>query len=500
MNASRRENGEDGGMPLFNPELVEPSKAVKTWHKVGSALRERIGAVAYERFFSSIGIERLEPAPLVLRVPNLMHQYWIEEHYLPLLTALFTETLGGSREIDFIVVPEKEAEVKPPVREAARGMEKRREAAAVIEARDEDLFSEAAFARTLSGSGLNHRFSFKSFVVGPNCSYSFAAARAVAEKPGKAFNPLFLHGSVGLGKTHLMQAIGQEILRNKPRKVVRYVTSESFTNEYIEALRQHRINAFRDKYRKVDVLMIDDIQFFAGKGSTQEEVFHTFNDLFNSFKQIILTSDRAPSDIRNLEERLVSRFEWGMTTMIESPDIETRTAILRHKMEDWSVPVEDWVLTYLAENIRTNVRRLEGALMRIAGHISLSKGIASAKPGEVITPKLLDTLLADILEESDAKTISIDWIQKVVAEHFDIRVSDMNGHRRPASIATPRQIAMYLSRQLTPASLKDVGDAFGGRDHGTVIHACKTVTRKMEKKEDFRMVVSALSEQIKKPA
>ncbi|WP_075088929.1 chromosomal replication initiator protein DnaA [Verrucomicrobium spinosum] len=191
-------------------------------------------------------------------------------------------------------------------------------------------------------SGLNTRFSFNAFVVGPNCTYSCAVAKAVAEKPGRTYNPLFLHGAVGLGKTHLMQAIGREILHNKPKKVVRYVTSEAFTNEYIEALRHSKVSAFRQKYRKVDVLLIDDIQFFAGKGSTQEEFFHTFNDLFNSFKQIVLTSDRAPSEIKNLEARLVSRFEWGMATQIESPDLETRTAILRQKMVDWCVQVDDW--------------------------------------------------------------------------------------------------------------------------------------------------------------
>jgi chromosomal replication initiator protein len=290
-----------------------------------------------------------------------------------------------------------------------------------------------------------------------------------------------------------MQAIGQEILRLKPRKVVRYVTSETFTNEYIEALRHNRVSAFRQRYRKVDVLMIDDIQFLAGKGSTQEEFFHTFNDLFNSLKQIILTSDRAPSEIKNLEDRLVSRFEWGMATIIESPDLETRTAILRQKMTDWSVQVDDSVLTFLAENIRTNVRRLEGALMRVAGRVSLGSG-------EPLTPKALELLLRDIIEEAESKAVTIDWIQKVVAEHFDIRLADMTSHRRPANIAIPRQIAMHLARELTKASLKEIGEAFGGRDHGTVIHACKSVTKKSASKEDFRRTVAALIENVKKPA
>jgi chromosomal replication initiator protein len=503
MSTSRRDlDPEEEGelLPLKFPGVPEPGPEVKAWKRAAVDLGGKIGSLSFDRWFAKVSIERLEPAPVVLRVPNLMHQYWIEEHFMEPLTSCIADVAGGPCEIEFMVDPEVPVEQRPQLREAARSMDRRRETAVTIEATgDEAPFrDEARFARSLSDAGLNHRFSFDSFVVGPNCSYSFAAARAVAEKPGKTYNPLFLHGCVGLGKTHLMQAIGQEILRNKPRKVVRYVTSEAFTNEYIEAVRMHRVNAFRQKYRKVDVLMIDDIQFFAGKGGTQEEVFHTFNDLFNSFKQIILTSDRAPSDIKNLEERLVSRFEWGMTTMIESPDVETRTAILRQKTRDWAVPVEDWVLTFLAENVRTNVRRLEGSLMRVAGHISMSVTGDRAKPVEPLTKETLSTLLADILEEPATGVITIDIIQKVVAEHFDIRLADMNSKRRPANIALPRQIAMHLARQLTKSPYKEIGDAFGGKDHGTIIHACKTIAQKMTKNEEFRQVVTALTEQIRK--
>lgn len=494
MSASRRESPEGEELPLVFPGVVE-SAEVKIWRPIAAGLREKIGASMFERWFSRVTVERVEPSPMVLRVPGLMHQYWIEEHYLPLLSSVLEKVPGAPTQVEFVVVTDPVAEEAPPLREAARGAERLLTDDESVEVVEGPLFkNEARFTRSITAAGLHSRFSFDSFVVGPNCSYSFAAARAVAEKPGKTYNPLFLHGSVGLGKTHLMQAIGQEILRTKPKKVVRYVTSETFTNEYIEALRQHRISAFREKYRKVDVLMIDDIQFFAGKGSTQEEVFHTFNDLFNSFKQIILTSDRAPSDIKNLEDRLMSRFEWGMTTMIESPDVETRTAILKQKMIDWQVPAEEWVLNYLADNIRTNVRRLEGALMRVAGHLSL------AHQAEPLTREMLDTLLADIMEESDSKAISIDYIQKVVADHFDLRLADINGSRRPASISVPRHIAMYLARQLTKVSLKDIGEAFGGRDHGTVIHACKVVAKKISAKEDFRQLVSSLMEQVKKPA
>ncbi|WP_009963081.1 chromosomal replication initiator protein DnaA [Verrucomicrobium spinosum] len=512
----------DGELPLWTGGSPVATPEEEPWSRIKALMKERIGPLMFERWFQRVGMQLLDDQRLVLLVPNLMHQYWIEDNYQQLLQVAASEVLPGGREIDYMVAADAVSE--PPVlkavvapspaavkeaqaagapnlvpasfdagvaltaKEAAKKMDRVTDKPEVATG---PLFeSDSRFNRLLMESGLNTRFSFNAFVVGPNCTYSCAVAKAVAEKPGRTYNPLFLHGAVGLGKTHLMQAIGREILHNKPKKVVRYVTSEAFTNEYIEALRHSKVSAFRQKYRKVDVLLIDDIQFFAGKGSTQEEFFHTFNDLFNSFKQIVLTSDRAPSEIKNLEARLVSRFEWGMATQIESPDLETRTAILRQKMVDWCVQVDDWVLSFLAENIRTNVRRLEGALMRVAAHISLGNG-------GPLTQTIVETLLRDILEEPDAKAVTIDWIQKVVAEHFDIRLADMTSHRRPASIAIPRQIAMHLARELTKSSLKEIGDAFGGRDHGTVIHACKAVSTKANS-EEFRRTLGVLTEKIKK--
>ncbi|CAN5733424.1 chromosomal replication initiator protein DnaA [soil metagenome] len=480
-------------LALWSGSAKSPDKQANSMDEVMVRLREKIGAAMYERWFQRIVLEKGEGGHVTLKVPNLMHQYWIEDNYLPVLLTVLAEIFHLPCDVEFKVVSETAApvlEFPVPVREAARSMDRNVLPVDTVEVAQGPLFrDDARMVRLLAESGLNSRFTFDSFVVGPNCSYSNAVAKAVAEKPGKTYNPLFLHGAVGLGKTHLMQAIGQEILRNKPKKVVRYVTSEAFTNEYIEALRHSKVSSFRQKYRKVDVLLIDDIQFFAGKGSTQEEFFHTFNDLFNSFKQIVLTSDRAPSEIKNLEDRLVSRFEWGMATQIESPDLETRTAILRQKMIDWTVQVEDWVLTFLAENIRTNVRRLEGALMRVAAHISLGNGAPLTQP-------VVENLLRDILEEADTKSVTIDWIQKVVAEHYDIRLADMTSHRRPASIALPRQIAMHLARELTRSSLKDIGDAFGGRDHGTVIHACKTINKRIAD-EEFRRSITLLIEKVK---
>jgi len=470
-------------LPLWNQPVepsakpaAKPSAEDDRWRTICDNIRERIGLPMFEKWFSSAALVDMSDTRIVFSVPNLIHQYWIEDNYKKQLQAAVETVTGGACAVEIMTRVEDlaPAEFAVPVPELPPARAQRTGAGNA--------------ARTLLDSGLNGRFTFDSFVVGSNCSYSCAAARAVADKPGKTYNPLFLHGHAGLGKTHLMQAIGQEVLRQKPRKSVRYVTSESFTNEYINALRNGRVSAFRQRYRDVDVLLVDDVHFLGGKQSTQEEFFHTFNDLHNHHKQIVLASDRPPSEIANLEQRLVSRFEWGLATRIQSPDLETRTAILRQKMSDWTVPVEDWILQFIAEHIHTNVRRLEGALMRVAAHKSLG--------GAQLTPEFLDTMLRDILEEAESRNISIDYIQKVVAEHFDVRLADMTSRRRPKSIAEPRQLAMYLARELTKSSLMDIGDAFGGRDHGTVIHACKAVTSRMAAAEDFRRTVSTLVEKV----
>jgi chromosomal replication initiator protein len=461
-------------LPLWNhqPAVTSPQS---WWENVCEKLRGRIGPAMFERWFANVSVETTDEHRVVLAAPDLIHLYWIEDNYLPLLQTSITEALEGPREIQFITMSDNAQGALPLIPAGAPAQPAHKD--------------EHRFTRTLVDAGLNNRFSFDSFVEGPNCSYSCAVARAVADKPGKTYNPLFLHGAAGLGKTHLMQAIGQEIIRLKPRKTVRYVTSEMFTNEFIEAVRHGRVTPFRQKYRKVDVLLVDDIHFFGGKDSTQEEFFHTFNELFNSHKQVVLASDRAPSEIKNLENRLVSRFEWGLATQIQTPDLETRTAILRQKMREWTVQVPEWVLEFLASNIRTNVRRLEGALMRVGAHVSLG--------GAPLSQPLLETMLSDIIEAAQSRSISVDWIQKVVAEHFDIRLADMTSHRRPKVIAEPRQIAMYFARELTKNSLVDIGDAFGGRDHGTVIHACKVVGTRLAS-EVFRRTIVALREKITK--
>ena len=342
---------------------------------------------------------------------------------------------------------------------------------------------------TLAGA-MNPRNTFEAFVVGSNNEFAHSAALAVAKSPATTYNPLFIYGVSGLGKTHLLHAIGHHVqATNKSAKIV-YLSSEQFTNEFIDAIQHGTLVKVRKKYRQADVLLIDDIQFFAGKERSQEEFFHTFNALHDGHKQIILSSDRPASEIEKLEHRLVSRFEWGMTAEIQPPDTETRIAILRSKAEGLNLKLEPWIIEFLADKIRNNVRRLEGALMRVASYTSLSE-----KP---ITQESIENLLRDIFQEQARKTITIDAIQRRVAEHFDVRLADMTSKRRQANIAFPRQIAMFLSRQHTSSSLCDIGDAFGGKDHGTVIHACKLVKKRMEADEKTRQIVGMLDSKLQR--
>jgi chromosomal replication initiator protein len=342
--------------------------------------------------------------------------------------------------------------------------------------------AQAAAARSNTTPGLNARNTFESFVVGPNNEIAHAASLAVAQSPAKTYNPLFIYGGVGLGKTHLMQAIGQYIGARTKNTRVMYLSSELFINEFIDAIQHNNLVKFRKRYRQADLLLIDDIHFLGGKERSQEEFFHTFNTLFDGHKQIVLSSDRPASEIANLEHRLVSRFEWGLTAELQPPDVETRMAILRKKARTLKIKLRDEIFEFLANRIKTNVRRLEGALMRVASFASLS--------GKELTNDVVEHLLKDILQEEARRAVTIDQIQRRVAEHFDVRLADMTSKRRPANIAFPRQIAMYLARELTKASLNEIGEAFGGRDHGTVLHACKLVKKRMKEQDKIRQTIS----------
>jgi chromosomal replication initiator protein len=344
--------------------------------------------------------------------------------------------------------------------------------------------------KTEDESGLSARNVFDNFVVGSNNEFAHAAALAVAQSPARAYNPLFIYGGVGLGKTHLMHAIGHYACQHNNDAKVAYVSSEKFLNEFIDAIQNKNYVRFRKKYRQCDILLIDDIQFLAGKEQIQEEFFHTFNTLFDAQKQIVLSSDRPVTEIANLQQRLVSRFEWGLVTQLEPPDLETRIAILRKKMVATNIQLNDEIVSFIASHIKTNIRRLEGAFVSVSSYASLMKKPLSI--GEV------ERLLRGTLLEEAKKSLTIEAIQKCVAEHYDIRVADMTSRRRPANLAFPRQVAMFLSRSLTAASLNEIGEAFGGKDHGTVLHAYRLIERRMKEDQGLRQKVAYLQQQLQR--
>lgn len=338
-------------------------------------------------------------------------------------------------------------------------------------------------------SQLNPKYTFDTFVIGNSNRFAHAASLAVAEAPAQAYNPLFIYGGVGLGKTHLMHAIGHYILNQTPNARVVYVSSEKFTNELINSIRDDRNNQFRDKYRNVDVLLIDDIQFIAGKESTQEEFFHTFNALHDANKQIVISSDRPPKEIPTLEDRLRSRFEWGLIADIQPPDLETRIAILKKKAKVENIDVADDVMQYIASKIHSNIRELEGALIRIVAYSSLTN--------KEITLELAEEALKDIISADKPKKITVDLIKEVVSKEFNIKIEDFNSRKRTRAIAYPRQIAMYLTRELTDLSLPKIGEEFGGRDHTTVIHAYDKIVEDISKNDDFKNTIDKLIKEIK---
>ena len=448
------------------------------WKHIADAIRPEVSGDTFQRWFKALQLLQADESQITLRVPNNIYQLWIETNYMGLLQASILKVLGSPRKVHFTICESLEREETP---------EEDPGGAAHAPTPAGKPASASAPAPT-AANGMNPRNTFDSFVVGANNQFAHAAALAVAQNPAKTYNPLFVYGGVGLGKTHLMHAIGQHVAASKKGAKVMYLSSEKFTNEFIDAIQNSKLVKFRNKYRQADVLLIDDIQFLAGKERSQEEFFHTFNTLFDGHKQIILSSDRPPAEIQNLEGRLVSRFEWGMTAELQPPDIETRVAILRKKAQSLQIKLDPSIFEFLAERIKTNVRRLEGALMRVAAFSSLS--------GRELTPDAVEHLLKDILQEEARRSVTIEQIQRKVAEHYDVRLADMTSKRRPANIAFPRQVAMYLARELTKTSLSEIGDAFGGRDHGTVLHAHRLVKERMIGDEKVRQVVSFLDHQL----
>jgi chromosomal replication initiator protein len=456
---------------LFDKVQTQLS-AEKIWNSAREHLRSKLNNDTYNMWFAPLRACAIDGNNVTLEAANEFSGVWLKDNYLSLLQDAFAVAAGRQLQVKFKIAtgnaPAPSASAPVPVKTKA---------------------PESAHERPVNSElHFNPKNTFESFVVGNNNNFAYAAALAVAQAPGKSYNPLFLYGGVGLGKTHLLHAIGQHVSGNKKGAHVAYLSSEKFTNEYIDGIQNNQLAKFRKKYRQTDVLLIDDIQFLAGKERIQEEFFHTFNALHEAHKQIVLTCDRPASEIQGLEHRLVSRFEWGLVTDLQPPDVEMRLAILQKKAQIMGVTLSDDIMNFLANRIRTNVRRLEGALIRVASYASLT--------GKKLTIEVVEGLLREILHEEGRFSINIEVIQKKVAEHFDIRLADMTSKRRPENIAFPRQIAMYLSRQMTESSLNTIGEAYGGRDHGTVLHACRLVKDRMEVDANVRQVVHYLEKQL----
>ena len=450
----------------------------KTWLQASETLRTMVNADLFNLWFDPIRPGSINEDTAVLIVPNDFCAVWLKDNYLELLQDVLAHITGKKLNIQLKINETIADEVHVQATDATK------------DAAETQPVKQGASTRQRGSSEkpFNPKNTFSTFVVGDNNNFAHAAAMAVAQSPGRSYNPLFLYGGVGLGKTHLLHAIGHNVLKENPKLKVSYLSSEKFTNKYIDAIQNNDLAKFRRTYRKTDVLLIDDIQFLSGKERIQEEFFHTFNALHEAHKQIVMTCDRPANEIKNLEHRLVSRFEWGLVTDMQPPDFETRLAILRKKGISLGVEVPDEVVDFLAKRIRTNIRRLEGALIRVSSYQSLT--------GKPVTPSAVEGLLKDVLHEEGRTVVSIENIQKRVAEHYDIRLADMTSRRRPENIAFPRQIAMYLAREMTGKSLNSIGEAFGGRDHGTVLHACRLVRDRMEQHTDVRQAVRYLEGQI----
>ncbi|MFC4024178.1 chromosomal replication initiator protein DnaA [Oceanobacillus longus] len=438
------------------------------WVATLEKIEERISKPSFDTWLKNTKAESLEKDTLIISAPNEFARDWLENQYTELISEILDEVTGTKLNTKFII-PDSTIEIEDlkPVPKSKPSMN----------------------STDTPKSMLNSKYTFDTFVIGAGNRFAHAASLAVAEAPAKAYNPLFIYGGVGLGKTHLMHAIGHYVRDHNPNAKVVYITSEKFTNEFINAIMENKSNNFRNKYRTIDVLLIDDIQFIAGKESTQEEFFHTFNALHEESKQIIISSDRPPKEIPTLEDRLRSRFEWGLITDITPPDLETRIAILNKKAKAEGLDIPNEVMLYIANQINTNIRELEGALIRVVAYSSLVN--------QDIDASLAADALKDIIPSSKPKIITIQGIQEIIGERYNIRLEDFSAKKRTKSIAYPRQIAMYLSRELTDFSLPKIGEEFGGRDHTTVIHAHEKISRLLEQDSDLNRDIEDIKEKLK---
>jgi chromosomal replication initiator protein len=429
------------------------------WSRMLTALATKVPPAALDSWLRPCRLTAVEGDHMKIAAPNTYTRDWLHQHHTESLQAAAREVLGGNPRISLDI----DRDAPSPVAAPSSG------------------------EPPVAAPGLSARYTFDSFVVGNSNQFAQAACQAVAELPSRAYNPLFIYGGVGLGKTHLLHAVGHQIARLYPHLRLLYLSSERFTNDLINAIRYDRTAEFRAKYRTIDLLLIDDIQFISGKERTQEEFFHTFNDLYEARKQIVVSSDAAPKEIPDLEERLRSRFEWGLIADIQPPDFETRVAILKKKAEIERVRLPDDVAYLIASRIKANIREIEGSLTRMIAFCSLS--------GRDMSVELAQEVLADLWGEEE-RVITMDHIQRKVAEFFGIKLSDMRAKNRTKSVAFPRQVAMYLSRQLTHASLSDIGRAFGGKDHTTVIHAVSKLQVMLQEDPKLKQTIDSLTQGI----
>lgn len=439
------------------------------WNKALLKIETKLSKPSFETWMKSTKAHSLQGDTLTITAPNEFARDWLESRYLHLIADTIYELTGEELSIKFII-PQNQDEVEAMPKSPIKKMSK------------EDPVD-------IPQNMLNPKYTFDTFVIGSGNRFAHAASLAVAEAPAKAYNPLFIYGGVGLGKTHLMHAIGHYVIDHNPSAKVVYLSSEKFTNEFINSIRDNKAVDFRNRYRNVDVLLIDDIQFLAGKEQTQEEFFHTFNTLHEESKQIVISSDRPPKEIPTLEDRLRSRFEWGLITDITPPDLETRIAILRKKAKAEGLDIPNEVMLYIANQIDSNIRELEGALIRVVAYSSLIN--------KDINADLAAEALKDIIPSSKPRIITIKDIQRIVGQQFNIRLEDFKAKKRTKSVAYPRQIAMYLSREMTDSSLPKIGEEFGGRDHTTVIHAHEKISKLIVEDEQLQQHVKEIKEQLK---
>ena len=440
---------------------------MNVWDQILARIEAKVNRHSFYTWFKPTSFVAEDRGALMIRVPSVVFKDWLTKHYSGVIAEALNDVKRPNLVVNFVEdSPGETLPIHLSVDETAAF---------------ETDGTATASAAPGGSAGLNPRYTFDTFIVGPSNQFAHAACRAVAEAPSRSYNPLFIYGGVGLGKTHLMHAVGQYVLQHDRNLKLTYISSERFMNEMINAVRYDRVLDFRERYRSVDVLLVDDIQFLAGKEGTQTEFFHTFNALYDSQKQIVLSSDCPPHEIPQLEERLRSRFEWGLTADIQSPDLETKVAILKKKSETEAVPLPDNVAMYIASRIKSNVRELEGSLIRLIAYASLT--------GQELSLPLAQEVLKNIIDHEE-KAVTIDAIQKFVAEYYNLKLNELKSRNNSKSVAMPRQVAMYLCKSLTHASLPEIGRSFGGKHHSTVIHSIRKVEEMRKKDPDFNSQIS----------